>query len=64
MTKKHSIALADYIKDTHNYCEPFTLNQVEHLANYLHSQNPRFDRGRWISYIQGENGPNGRKSKK
>lgn len=63
MTKQHFIALADYIKDYYGYCEPFTPNQIEHLANFCHSQNSNFNHDRWIGYIKGENGKNGGKVK-
>jgi hypothetical protein len=59
MSKKHFVALADYLKDSKPYCEAFTPLQIEHLANFCHSQNPHFNRERWIGYIKGENGPNG-----
>lgn len=59
MSKKNFIALADYLKDTCGYCEPFTAAQVEHLANFCHAQNYRFNRERFIGYVKGENGPNG-----
>ena len=59
MSKKNFIRLADYLKDTSNYCEPFTKAQIEHLANFCHEQNPNFKRERWIAYIAGECGPNG-----
>ncbi len=59
MTKKHFIRLADYVRDTRNYCEPFTQSQIEHLANFCHEQNPRFLTQRWIGYVKGENGKNG-----
>jgi len=29
------------------------------LADFCQSQNPRFDRARWLAYIAGTNGPNG-----
>jgi hypothetical protein len=59
MTKKNFIALGDYIRDSKPYCEPFTENQIEHLANFCHAQNPGFKRERWIAFIKGECGPNG-----
>ena len=61
MTKKHFIKLADYIADTTNYCETFTPKQIEHLANFCHSQNPNFNRERWLDYVAGLCGPNGGK---
>jgi hypothetical protein len=33
----------------------------DELADFCASQNPRFDRSRWLGYIAGENGPNGGK---
>lgn len=63
MTKKHFIKLADYLKDTDGYCEPFTPNQVEHLANFCHSANPAFNHDRFVGYLAGVNGPNGGKVK-
>ena len=59
MSKKHFIALADYLRDTKHYCQPFTTDQIEHLANFCHSQNPNFKRDRWIGYIAGTCGPRG-----
>jgi hypothetical protein len=59
MTKKTFIRLAEYLKDTGNYCEPFTDKQIEHLSNFCHEQNRNFMRGRWIGYIKGECGSNG-----
>jgi hypothetical protein len=35
----------------------------ESLADFCQSQNPRFDRARWLDYIAGKCGPNGGKSK-
>ena len=61
MSKKHFIALAEYLKDTAPYCEAFTAAQIKHLANFCHSQNYRFKHKRWIAYIKGECGPNGGK---
>jgi len=59
MTKKNLITLADYLKDTKPYCEPFTQKQIEHLANFCHAQNPAFKRDRWLGYIADTNGKNG-----
>jgi hypothetical protein len=59
MTKKHFIRLAEYLKDTAGYCEPFTPKQQEHLANFCHEQNPSFIYARWLGYIRGTNGPSG-----
>jgi hypothetical protein len=59
MTKGDFIALADYLKDTKQYCEPFTNKQIEHLGNFCHSRNFRFKASRWTMYIMGLCGPNG-----
>ena len=59
MSKKHFIALADYLRDTQGYCEAFTPAQVEHLANFCHAQNSAFNRQRWLDYIAGKCGKNG-----
>ena len=59
MSRKHFIALAEYLRDTCGYCEPFTDEQIQHLANFCHAQNHQFKRERWIGYIKGENGKNG-----
>ena len=55
MSKKHFIALADHIRLSGLFSE----KQIESLADYCQSQNPRFNRERWIAYIRGECGPNG-----
>lgn len=68
MSKKHFIALADAIREHNRFVYPggratekFTGDQLETLAGFLASQNPRFNRDRWLGYIAGENGPNGGK---
>lgn len=74
MTKRDFIALADTIKaqQTHmdnapesdrarNLRAPFTDDQILVLAIFCESQNPRFDRERWLGYIAGTNGKNGGK---
>ena len=61
MTKKHFIRFAEYLRDTKGYCQPFTSEQQEHLANFCHEQNRHFNRARWLGYIQGRNGPSGGK---
>ena len=66
MSKKHFIALADYIRG-HNHGSPsddyqdndFTPIQIETLADFCADQNPRFNRARWIDYIHGKCGKNG-----
>jgi len=67
MTKKHFIALADAIRQHNLICDPydstferaFDSYQLKVLANFCASQNPRFDRERWLGYIAGTNGANG-----
>ncbi len=62
MTKKDFIALADSIRQAevgmrmHPY---FLAEQLNILADFCASCNPRFNRERWLSYIRGECGPNG-----
>jgi len=64
MTKKHYIALADAIKD-HNTLvakiggTEFQPTQLDSLATFCQRQNPRFNRQRWLDYINGFCGPNG-----
>lgn len=64
MTKKHFIALADAIIDHDNMVSKiggtqFQPTQLDSLATFLQRQNPKFDRQRWLGYINGFNGPNG-----
>ena len=62
MTKKHFIRFAEYIRDASKYADaPFSDAQINHLADFCHEANPRFNRERWIGYIKGENGKNGGK---
>lgn len=68
MTKKHFIALADMIKAQNDIIQghtstKFNYKQVEVLADFCAYQNPRFNRERWIAYINGECGKNGGKVK-
>ena len=64
MTKKHFIALADAIKKHDGICDgKFNDQQMVTLANFCASQNPRFNRQRWIEYIAGKCGKNGGKVK-
>jgi len=73
MSKKHFIALADEIRDYNkhafehgtNIASPlqFTHTQIVRLADFCASQNPRFNRQRWLDYIAGECGPNGGRTK-
>lgn len=64
MTKKHFIALADAIR-AHNsayyYEDRASPILIEALADFCASQNPAFDRARWLAYIAGDCGPNGGK---
>ena len=57
MTKQHFIALADWIRDGHR--ANYTDDVIESLANFLVTQNPRFNRVRWLDYVNGKCGPNG-----
>ena len=68
MTKKHFIALADMLRTawmgdsrTGKGYNPFKQEHIEFLADFLQSQNPRFNRERWLGYIAGTNGKNGGK---
>ena len=66
MTKKHFIALADTIK-IHNANDKgyeFSYTHIDVLADFCQSQNPNFNRERWIDYINGACGKNGEKVKK
>lgn len=77
MTRKDFISLADALIASkpvqHGSNEPFPsgveagkLHQWEHmqdrLADWCAAQNPRFNRGRWLGYIAGTNGPSGGKA--
>lgn len=64
MTKKHFIALADTIKQ-HNTgpYEQFTHGQILALAYFCQSQNPNFNRERWLDYIAGKCSKSGGKVK-
>lgn len=64
MTKQNFIALADTMRDTKPSadCTGQAIQweiTVGALADFCQSQNPRFDRARWLGYIAGTNGPNG-----
>lgn len=62
MSKKHFIALAQYIMDHQRYGKvKFTDDQLDSLANFCRNQNGNFKRDRWLGYIKGQNGPNGGK---
>ena len=69
MTKKNFIALADSIRDWQD-AESGTDDSravsnafIQHLADFCQSQNPQFNRSRWLGYIAGNNGKNGGKTK-
>jgi len=66
MNKRHFVALADVIRNynlrnrkTNIY--PFDNQQINLLADFYQSQNPNFNRERWLAYIADECGPNGGK---
>lgn len=63
MTKKHFIALADHIKEMQKTDEPLTQAQIVELAVFCQTQNPLFNRHRWLEYIAGTCGKNGGKVK-
>ena len=60
MSKKHFIALADFIR---NHREDFSALAILRLAEWQMRQNSRFNRQRWLDYIAGTCGPNGGKVK-
>jgi hypothetical protein len=60
MTKQHFIALAYAIKTT-VHSNRFTPAQLERLADFCASQNPNFERQRWLDYITDKCGKNGGK---
>ena len=59
MSKKHFIALANFIKQRQGLQGEFSPEQIEHLADFCRNQNNNFKRDRWIAFIKGECGPNG-----
>ena len=70
MSKKHFIALADCLRelvvfDMQQYGATVPMlhyqTVIDALADFCASQNPAFDRLRWLRYIAGECGPNGGK---
>jgi len=68
MTKKHFIALADVLSEAKPSGPEHALAQWERdvlgVAQFCRSQNPNFNRERWLGYINGENGPSGGTIKK
>lgn len=66
MTKRQFIAMADAISYHNRHrlgSDRFSDDQIAVLADFCKSQNPNFDRERWLGYIEGTNGPNGGKRK-
>ena len=69
MTKKNFVALADVISSLTVYEDSGGLSNtnidreemIQALARFCQSQNPNFNRERWLAYIAGECGPNGGK---
>ena len=70
MSKKDFIALADVIRTTNAPFERggffpicaegfFDRKLISIVADFCQSQNPRFNRDRWLDYIAGKCGPNG-----
>jgi hypothetical protein len=59
MSKKDFIALADAINAVENDDDWFSSRQLNILADFCQSQNPNFNRDRWLGYIAGTNGPSG-----
>ena len=56
MTKRHFIALADWIRcanDGKHHPDIFYERPlIEDIADWLMTQNPRFNRERWLSYVK------------
>ena len=67
MTKRDFIALAGAFKATRPLFGQEELDgkqwrfDVARVADFCQSQNPNFNRDRWLGYIKGENGPSGGK---
>ena len=59
ITKKELIALGQFIKDGRDSDYGLTDRQVEKLAVFLNTRNPRFMVRRWVGFVKGLNGPNG-----
>ena len=62
LTKKHFIELADSIRAFNDApgLDYYTESQIEDLADFCQSQNPRFNRELWLGYIAGTRGPGGK----
>ena len=64
MTKQHFIALADWIRSARRAgLTDYTDDVVGSIALFLTTQNPRFNRERWLDYVNGKCGPNGGRRK-
>jgi len=63
MSKKDFVALADAVRPYINSPERFVdqENVQDALVAFCRTQNERFDRDRWLSYLRGECGPSGGK---
>jgi hypothetical protein len=66
MTKKDFIAVANVLKKETPHHDHTIMNAqhdriIQALANCFQSQNPNFNRRRWLDYIAGKCGPNGGK---
>ena len=64
MTKQHFIALADWIRTerkTYFGHRDYTDHVIESISIFLATQNPCFNRARWLDYVNGKCGPNGGK---
>jgi hypothetical protein len=63
MSKKHFIELANVIIQSgpadRSANGAFSQAAIFALADFCKSQNPNFNRDRWLGYIAGENGPSG-----
>lgn len=65
MTKKHFIELADALRKTKpssaddDHVHTPWESTVSDVADFCLNQNPRFDRSRWVDYINGKCGPSG-----
>jgi hypothetical protein len=62
MSKKHFIKLADTLASVTRHDDGETVNfaaVLDAVADFCKSQNPNFNRDRWLGYIAGENGPSG-----
>lgn len=72
MSKKDFIALADAIRESAATGQGqlasevvlWSRNHLRVLADFMHTQNPRFNENRWFGYLYGECGPNGGSVKK